>query len=67
MLFSSFRGSVGAFGPEALVVLSEAFEVACKEQPTVARGVIANRIITAARFGERDPVRLGAAALGKTD
>jgi hypothetical protein len=48
--------------------MSEAFEAACKEldeagQPKVAREVIAGRIIAAARIGERDPVRLRAAAL----
>ncbi len=58
----------GAFGPEALAVMSEAFEAALKElqdtgQPEVVREAIALRIIAAARFGERDPVRLRAAAL----
>jgi len=48
--------------------MSEAFEAALKElqdtgQRTVARDVIAGRIIAAARIGERDPVRLRAAAL----
>ena len=33
----------------------------------VAREVIANRIITAAKLGERDPVRLREAALSKPD
>jgi len=50
--------------------MSEAFEAACKEldeagQPKVAREVIAGRIIAAARIGERDPVRLRAAALAE--
>ncbi len=58
----------GAFGPEVIAAMSEAFEAACKElneagQPKVAREVIAGRIIAAARIGERDPVRLRAAAL----
>ena len=58
------------FGPETIGVMSEAFEAACKEldeagQPRVAREVIAGRIIAAARIGERDPVRLQAAALAE--
>jgi hypothetical protein len=63
MLFRSSKGAAGAFGPESLVAMSKAFEAACNERPTIARGVIANRILAAARLGERDPVRLRAAAL----
>ena len=60
----------GAFDPEAIAVMSEAFEAACKEldevgQPKVAPEVIAGRIIAAARSGERDPARLRAAALAE--
>jgi hypothetical protein len=60
----------GAFEPEVIAVMSEAFDAACKEldesgQPRVAREVIAGRIIAAARIGERDPVRLRAAALAE--
>jgi hypothetical protein len=60
----------GAFEPEVIAVMSEAFDAACKEldesgQPRVAREVIAARIIAAARIGERDPVRLRAAALAE--
>jgi hypothetical protein len=48
--------------------MSGALEAALKElqdtgQRTVARDVIAGRIIAAARIGERDPVRLREAAL----
>lgn len=58
----------GVFEPEAIAAMSEAFEAACEllrdtGQPLVAREVIARRIISAARFGERDPLRLRAAAL----
>ena len=58
----------GAFEPEVVAVMSEAFEAACQEldgagQPKVAPEVIAGRIIAAAKLGERDPVRLRAAAL----
>ena len=59
----------GAFEPEVIAVMSEAFEAACKEiydagqHHEVGREVIAGRIIAAARIGERDPVRLRAAAL----
>ena len=56
----------GAFEPEAIAVMSEAFEAALKElQDTgdVMREVIAIRIIAEATLGERDPVRLREAAL----
>jgi hypothetical protein len=56
----------GAFEPEAIAVMSEAFEAAIKElQDTgdVMREVVAGRIIAAATLGERDQVRLRAAAL----
>jgi hypothetical protein len=56
----------GAFEPEAIAAMSEAFEAALKElQDTgdVMREVVARRIIAAARFGERDPIRLREAAL----
>jgi hypothetical protein len=57
-----------AFEPELIVAMSEALEAACKElhdagRPEVVREAIAVRIIAAARAGERDPVRLRAAAL----
>ena len=60
----------GAFEPEVLAAMSEAFDAACCElneagQPKVAREVIAGRILAAARAGERDPVRLRAAALAE--
>ena len=58
----------GAFEPEALAAMSEAFEAACEvlhdtSQPDDVREVIAGRIIAAAKLGERDPVRLREAAL----
>jgi hypothetical protein len=58
----------GVFEPETIAAMSEAFEAACEvihevSQPNVVREIIAGRIIAAARFGERDPVRLQAAAL----
>jgi hypothetical protein len=58
----------GAFGPEAIAAMGEAFDAACKDlgnigQPEIMREVIAGRIIAAARFGERDPVRLRKATL----
>src|SRR6266481_78050 len=65
--------SGGAFGPEAVAAMGEALEAACEElgdditQPEVAGEVLARRIIAAARLGERDPVRLQAAALSKPD
>jgi hypothetical protein len=62
----------GAFEPEAIGAMSEALDAACEklgdtDRPELAREVIAGRIIAAARFGERDPVRLLEAALRKPD
>jgi hypothetical protein len=59
----------GVFGPEAIAAMCEAFDAACKAvhhagAPSEAlREVLAQRIIEAATSGERDPVRLRAAAL----
>ena len=59
----------GVFGPDAIAAMSEAFDAACKVvnhtgQPSeVMREVLAQRIIAAATSGERNPVRLRAAAL----
>jgi hypothetical protein len=57
-----------AFEPELLATMSQALEAACKELQDagrfdVVREAIAVRIIAAARAGERDPIRLRAAAL----
>jgi hypothetical protein len=48
----------GAFEPEAIAAMSEAFEAACNElhcagHAAVMGEVIAGRIVAAARFGER--------------
>jgi hypothetical protein len=56
------------FDDHATRVMGEAFETARKDlhdrrQPNVVYGVIANRIIEAAKSGERDPQRLKEAAL----
>ena len=56
------------FEPEVIALMSEAFEAACKVlrdvgKHKVVREVIARRIMAAASLGERDPVRLRAAAL----
>ena len=56
----------GAFEPEAIAMMSEAFEGALKElhdTGDVMREVIARRIIAEATLGVRDPVRLQEAAL----
>jgi hypothetical protein len=58
----------GEFDPEALTAMVEAFDAALKAlddggQPKMVLEVIAQRIIEAARRGERDPVRLMKAAL----
>ncbi len=60
----------GLRGCWVVAAMSEAFEAACNElneagQPKVAPEVIAGRIIAAAKLGERDPVRLRAAALAR--
>jgi hypothetical protein len=56
------------FEPEAIEAMSEAFAAALKElneggPPKLVLEVVAQRIIEAASNGERDPVRLRAAAL----
>jgi hypothetical protein len=62
----------GAFDPEAIAAMNEAFEAASEVlheagQPEVVREAIAKRIIAAATTGERDPVRLRAAALAERE
>jgi len=62
----------GAFEPDAVAAMTEAFDAACKElqgasRRGVAREAIAMRIVAAARLGVRDPVRLLEAALRKPD
>jgi hypothetical protein len=62
----------GAFGPEAIAEMTAVLDTAFEElqdtgEPAVVRERIANRIIAAARLGERDPARLLEAALRKTD
>jgi hypothetical protein len=59
-------GSV--FDDHATRAMGEAFDAACKDlhdtgQPSVVYEVIANRIVEAAKSGERDPVKLKEAAL----
>jgi len=58
----------GAFDPETMRLLGQAFESVCAQlhdtgQPLIVREVIAKRIIEAAKRGERDPDRLAAAVL----
>ena len=53
----------GAFDAETTKAMDEAYALACEELD-VARGIIAQRIIEAARQGERDPQRLLDRALG---
>jgi hypothetical protein len=58
----------GEFDPEALVVMVEAFDAVFEAlddtgQPQTVLQIIAQRIIEAARRGERDPARLVKAAL----
>lgn len=38
----SFIHAIWSFEPEVVAAMSEALEAACKEQPNVARGTIAN-------------------------
>jgi len=57
--------SPGVFGPEAIAGMSAAYEAALASQPNAVPEAIAGRIIAAAKFGERDPARLLAAALSR--
>jgi hypothetical protein len=43
--------------------MSEAYDAALANRPSAVPEAFAGRIIAAARFGERDPVRLREAAL----
>ena len=57
-----------AFGPELLAAMGKAYDSALIElhdtgQPQIVLEVIAERIIAAAARGERNPIRLIAAAL----
>jgi hypothetical protein len=58
---------VGAFDTEAVAAMSQAFDGAVKELHDSGQRVlpetIATRIVAAAKFGERNPVRLREAAL----
>jgi hypothetical protein len=61
-------GPTDAFSPEAIKVLSRAYDMAIESlhdvgQPEVVREGIATRIIEAARRGHDDPAALCAAAL----
>jgi hypothetical protein len=56
------------FDDGATKAMGEAFDAACKDlhdrgQPSIVYGVIASRIIEAARSGERDPKKLKEVAL----
>ena len=58
----------GRFEPEAIVAMIKAYEASLKAlhdtgQPELVLEIIAERIIAAARTGERDLVRLREAAL----
>jgi hypothetical protein len=53
---------------ETIAAMTEAFDAACKllddtGQPELVLEIIVERIIAAAKLGERDPVRLRKAAL----
>ena len=62
----------GAFDAEGIAAMSAALEAACDEhgdagRSEVVREIFAQRIIAAAKLGERDPVRLREAALRRRD
>jgi hypothetical protein len=62
------HSQAGSFGPGVTRAMGAAFDAACKQlheamQHFVAREVIASHIIEAAKSGERDPMRLCAAAI----
>ena len=57
-----------AFRPEEIELLNQAYTLACKSlhdrgQPNIVRDIIAERIVAMAKAGERDPDKLGAAAI----
>jgi hypothetical protein len=59
---------MGVFDDATIRTIGEAFDAACKElkdtgQPDVVQEVMVQRIISAARRGERSPMRLRDAAL----
>jgi hypothetical protein len=59
-----------SFDPEAVAILSKAYDMALaslRDQPEAVREVIARRIIEAARRGERNPDKLCAVALTAFD
>lgn len=63
-----FLPRTDSFGPDAIEILSKAYDMAVKSlldvgQPMLVREVIAKRIIKAAQKGERDPAKLCAVAL----
>ena len=60
---------LGAFEPEMIAAMSEAFEAALDDagQSDAMREIIAQQIIRAAMLGERDPVRLMEAVLRRPD
>jgi hypothetical protein len=71
-------GSILTFVPKVVFddvttrIMSAAFDAACKElhdtgQPLVVQEVMAERIVDAARSGERDLIRLRDAALTALD
>jgi hypothetical protein len=60
----------GAFLPEATAAMGEAFEAACDglhlaDQSNAVRALVATLIISAARQGEIDPVRLQMEAVAR--
>lgn len=63
MTIHQFLGDKGAFGPEDLKAMGEAFSAALNKLGLSARNdpmveMVARRIIRAALAGERDPIRL---------
>jgi hypothetical protein len=60
-----------AFDPEAITAMSEAYERALKtfeiSAPNSVKEVIASRIISTARTGERDPTKLCDESLAALD
>ena len=62
------RQAGAVFDDDATRLMGEAFDSACRQlhdagHPAIVYDVLAKRIIDAARPGERDPIRLRAAAL----
>ena len=59
--------TLAAFDPPTLQLLRRVFDEVAHDNPKLDRFDLAGRILECAANGERDPVRLGRAAVRKTE